>query len=136
VADQSALFTDHSNKVILSINPFLASRQICYIPSQSTSTRRAFNNQLLYIAGKYTICLLTRPQYTPRHYDNSIDFRCPTIKPNVRACSKEYHVVFGRLSCGFEMSPVCFLFWGGRLYFCHVCVFMFLYDSAYICRIS
>jgi hypothetical protein len=141
VADQSTLFTVYSNKVILSINPFLVSRQIRYIPSQSTSTRPAFNNQLLYIAGKYMICLLTRPQYTPRLYDNSIDFRCPAIKPNVRACSQEHQVVFGRLSCVFEMSPVCLIcFFSGRLYFCHVCLFMYLYDSVYmsykIARIS
>jgi len=137
VADQSTLFTVYSNKVILSINPFLVSRQIRYIPSQSTSTRPAFNNQLLYIAGKYMICLLTRPQYTPRLYDNSIDFRCPAIKPNVRACSQEHQVVFGRLSCAFEMSPVCLIcfFFSGRLYFCHVCLFLYLYDSVYICLI-
>jgi hypothetical protein len=52
------------------------------------------------------ICLLTRLKYTPRLYDNSIDFRCPAIISNVRACCQEHQVVFGRLSCGFGMSPV------------------------------
>ena len=52
------------------------------------------------------ICLLVRPQYTPRLYDNSIDFRCPAIISNVRACCQGHRVVFGRLSCGSGMSPV------------------------------
>lgn len=135
MADQSTLFTVYSNKVTLSINPFFVSRQIRYIPSQGTSKRPAFNNQLLYIARKYMICLLTRPGYTPRLYDNSIDFRFPTIKPNVRACSQKHQVVFGRLSCGFEMSPVyliCF-FWGAYIfamsaYLC-ICMILFTYVS-------
>jgi hypothetical protein len=81
------------------------------------------------------ICLLARPQYTPRLYDNSIDFRCHAIMPNVRACCQEHQVVFGRLSCGFGMSPVYLIgFFFGRLYVCHVCLFLCLYDSAYICR--
>jgi hypothetical protein len=57
------------------------------------------------------ICLLTRPQYTQRLYDNSIDFRCLAILLYVRACCQEHQVVFGRLSFGFGMSPaylICF----------------------------
>lgn len=74
------------------------------------------------------ICLLTRPQFTPRLYDNSIDFRFPAIIPNVRASCQEHQVVFGRLSYVFgNVARILdFFFGGGAPIFLPCCVCMIL----------
>ena len=77
------------------------------------------------------VFLIAKPQYTLRLYDNSIDFRCPAVTPNMHACCQEHQFIFGRLSCGFGMSPV-YLILGAYIFAMSGCLCVCMILLAYV----